>query len=162
MLSRLRAVLRTPLLAVLLACSAAACGGDDSVGPSGATLVKLSGDGLQGSAGETLYSTLYVLAADAQGLPLAGRTVTFAFTSGGGSVVTPQATTDASAIAQASVVLGPEIGIQVVSVDGRESWVTVVGVVGDVVTVWAARDCSEVRRCVAIADTKLIQIRNDR
>ena len=115
MLSRLRAVLRTPLLAVLLACSAAACGGDDSVGPSGATLVKLSGDGLQGSAGETLYSTLYVRAADAQGLPLAGRTVTFAFTSGGGSVVTPQATTDAFGIAQASVVLGPEIGVQVVS-----------------------------------------------
>src|SRR5215207_7306229 len=118
-LSRLRAVLRTPLLAALLTCSAVACGGDDSVGPSGATLTKFAGDEQDGSVGETLFMPLVVLAADAQGIPLSGQMVTFAVVSGGGTVTSSQVTTNLAGIAQTEFTLGPTFGTQTVSATMR-------------------------------------------
>ena len=120
MLSRLGAVLRTPVLAALLACSAAGCGGgDDPVGPSGAALTKFAGDEQDGSPGETLFMPLVVLAADAQGIPLSGQTVTFAAVSGGGSVTSSQVTTNLAGIAQTEFTLGPAFGTQTVSATMR-------------------------------------------
>jgi chitinase len=117
-LSRLRAVLHTPLLAALLVCSAA-CGSDDPVAPSGATLTKFAGDEQDGDVGETLFMPLVVLAADARGIPLSGQTVTFAVASGGGSVTSSQVTTNLAGVAQTEFTLGPASGTQTVSATMR-------------------------------------------
>ena len=121
MLFRLRAVLRTPLLAALLACSAAACGGggDGPIGPSGATLTKFAGDEQDGSPGETLFMPLVVVATDSRGMPVAGQTVTFAVQSGGGSVATAQVTTNMAGMAQTDFTLGAAFGTQAVSASMR-------------------------------------------
>ena len=119
MLSRLRAVLRTSLLAAVLACSAA-CGGNPA-SPSGARLTKLAGDGQQGSAGEPLYTPLMVRATDAQGGPLADEPVTFAVVNGGGSVTSTQVTTDPSGVAQTAFVLGPAPGTNTASATMRSA-----------------------------------------
>jgi len=117
MLSRLKTGRRLALLGMLTA--AVACGGDDSVGPSGATLTKFAGDEQDGSPGETLFMPLVVRAADAQGLPLSGQTVTFAVASGGGSVSSSQVTTNLAGFAEVEFTLGPALGTQTVSASMR-------------------------------------------
>ena len=80
-------------------------------GPA-ATVAPNGGSGQGGMAGTALPTSPSVVVRDAGGLPLAGRTVTFAVTGGGGSVTGATATTNASGVATVgSWVLGPQAGL---------------------------------------------------
>lgn len=71
-------------LSVLAVGALAACdGGTSAAPPAPAALQVVSGDGQQGTAGTMLENMLVVRVVDAQGRPLAGRTVSFAVTGGG-------------------------------------------------------------------------------
>jgi hypothetical protein len=116
----LRTLPRVALLASLLAASAASCGGGDGpAAPTGTTLIKFAGDEQDGSPGDTLFFPLVVRAADAQGAPVVGRTVTFAIETGGGSLTNAQAETDALGVAETTFILGPVGGVQTVSASMR-------------------------------------------
>jgi len=70
-------------------------------------VVKFSGDGQSAFSGTTLPNRLVVRVIDASGTALAGQTVTFAVTAGGGTVTPASAVTDSSGQASASLTLGP-------------------------------------------------------
>jgi len=79
-------------------------------GPA-ATVAANNGNNQGAMAGTALPVAPSVLVTDAGGAPLAGRTVTFAVTGGGGNVTGATAVTNASGIATAgSWVLGPSAG----------------------------------------------------
>lgn len=83
------------LLAVQLS-----CGGGDASGPAVAgTIAANSPTTLGGSTGATVQDRPSVIVRDQSGTPLAGVTVTFAVTSGGGSLTGASPVTDASGIA---------------------------------------------------------------
>lgn len=70
----------------------------------------VSGDAQSAPVGTVVPAALVVRVADANNNPVAGATVTFAVTSGGGSVDTPAATTDAGGRAQTRWTLGAQAG----------------------------------------------------
>ncbi|MBI4539705.1 MAG: Ig-like domain-containing protein [Gemmatimonadetes bacterium] len=78
-------------------------------GPA-AALVKVSGDGQEGRAGAALQSALVAAVQDRYGNGVAGETVTFTVTGGGGSVTPSSRQTDASGRASATWTLGPSLG----------------------------------------------------
>ncbi|HWA16175.1 MAG TPA: hypothetical protein VG817_07075, partial [Gemmatimonadales bacterium] len=88
----------------------------DSVGitvvPAPSSLAKSSGDGQTAAPGERLPNPLVVLVTGAGGAPVPGVTVSFAATTGGGTVDSATATTDANGLARSGVTLGQAAGVQ--------------------------------------------------
>ena len=74
------------------------------------TLSKISGDGQQGSVGQPLANPFVVEVQDQNGNPLAGTTVTFAVTAGGGTLSIATATSDANGQVRTTLTLGPMLG----------------------------------------------------
>ncbi len=121
---------RVLLWAVITNGLLAACGGGDLVLPGGGgpTAIRVvDGDGQSGSVGQPLTSPIIVEVTDAKAEPVEGATVEFALTSAGaGAEIVPStATTDATGRAQAHVLLGSKVGLQVgearVALDGATS-----------------------------------------
>jgi hypothetical protein len=73
-------------------------------------LSKISGDGQTAAAGEMLAAPLVVEVQDALGNPVAGVTVVFAISGGGGSVGSPVATTTADGRASTTFTTGTSAG----------------------------------------------------
>ncbi|HSU13637.1 leishmanolysin-related zinc metalloendopeptidase [Longimicrobium sp.] len=87
-----------------------------SVAQAVAAVQKTQGDAQSGSAGAALATQLRVKVVDSRGAGVAGQTVTFAVTSGGGSVNPATATTGADGTAATTWTLGPgNAGGQVVT-----------------------------------------------
>ena len=86
-------------------------------------LVKISGDDQSGTPGNALASPFVVEAQDEDGEPLAGHSVTFAVTAGGGSLSETSARTNANGRAQTTLTLGSAPGVNSVqaSVTGVDS-----------------------------------------
>ena len=74
------------------------------------TLEKVSGDEQAGPAGAALAEPLVVRVQDQNGAPLAGATVDFAVTAGGGTLSATTATTDANGRAATTLTLGSDPG----------------------------------------------------
>ena len=91
-----------------------------AVQPVPATLAAVSGSGQTGTVGKpaatTLAQPLVVRVTATDGLPVQGVAVSFAATSGSGSVAPAAATTDANGLAQTSWTLGTTVGAQTVTV----------------------------------------------
>jgi hypothetical protein len=79
------------------------------------SLAKVSGEPQTGAAGTALAQPLVVRVTDANGNPVAGTTVAFAVTSGGGTVTPTSAVTDAQGRASATLTLGVAAGAQTVT-----------------------------------------------
>lgn len=96
------------ILPVLAAAALAACdGGTVATLRTPAALEVVSGDGQEGTAGATLHRALSVRVVDDEGHPLAGYTVSFVVTSGGGEVEPGADVSGADGRASASWALGP-------------------------------------------------------
>ena len=80
-----------------------------------ATITVVSGSGQSGLASQTLAQPLVVEVKASDGVPVAGVTVTFAVTAGGGNLGTPSVTTDVNGRAQTAWTLGALVGAQSVS-----------------------------------------------
>jgi hypothetical protein len=103
-------------IAQLTATSGSATGSISvTVAQAAGTAVASSGNGQTGTVGQPLAQPLVVLVNDPGSHPAAGVTVTFAVTSGGGSVGTSTTTTNASGQAQTTWTLGSTSGTQQVS-----------------------------------------------
>ena len=74
-------------------------------------LEKVSGDNQSGTPGNALASPFVVEAQDEDGEPLAGHSVTFAVTAGGGSLSETSARTNANGRAQTTLTLGSALGV---------------------------------------------------
>ena len=74
------------------------------------TLQIISGDGQQGAPGATLAQPLVVEVRDQYGDPLADAAVTFAVTTGGGTLSVETTTTDDNGRAGTTLTLGPKLG----------------------------------------------------
>jgi hypothetical protein len=82
-----------------------------AIAGAGATVAMNAGHNQGAMVSTALPTSPSVIVRDGSGNPLAGRTVTFAVTAGGGSVTGPTATTDASGVATVgSWILGPIAG----------------------------------------------------
>ena len=86
------------------------------------TLSTISGNGQQGAPSEPLANPFVVEVQDQNGNPLAGVTVTFTVTAGGGTLTATTPTTDANGQARTTLTLGPILGTNSVqaSVEGIE------------------------------------------
>ena len=92
------------------------CGGDGGgTGPSPNSITKTAGDAQVAPAGTALPESLAVTVKDQSGAVLPGVSVTFAVTSGGGSVSPGSRVTDAAGIAKTRRTLGPGAGTQLVT-----------------------------------------------
>jgi plastocyanin len=92
------------------------CGGDGGgTGPSPNSITKTAGDLQVAPAGTALPESLAVTVKDQSGAVLPGVSVTFAVTSGGGSVSPGARVTDAAGIAKTRRTLGPSAGTQLVT-----------------------------------------------
>jgi hypothetical protein len=78
-------------------------------------LTAVSGNGQAGTAGRALTAPFVVSATDANGNGVAGASVTFVITGGGGALSIVQATTDAQGRASTILTLGPAAGINTVT-----------------------------------------------
>ena len=89
-------------------------------------LLKISGDNQNGASFVSLSQPFIVEAQDANGSPLAGISVTFAVTEGGGTLSTTITRTDTNGRAQSTLILGPNLGTNTVEVSaaGIESLAT--------------------------------------
>ena len=84
-------------------------------------MAKVSGDEQEAAAGAALSEPLVVVVRDQNNNPLAGAEVTFAVTSGGGTLSAPTATTDENGRAAGTLTLGlPGINTVIVSVAGLD------------------------------------------
>ena len=79
-------------------------------------LLKISGDNQKGAAFVSLAQPFVVEAQDANGSVLAGISVTFAITVGGGTLSVTSTTTDANGRAQTTLTLGSNLGTNAVKV----------------------------------------------
>lgn len=96
-----------------LAAGVVACGGDgNGPGPTPAQLVKSGGDLQVGSAGQALGTPLEVTVLDAAAAPVANVPVTWAASTGGGSVAPTSAMTGPDGKATTTRTLGPAAGTQ--------------------------------------------------
>jgi hypothetical protein len=86
-----------------------------AVAQAAAALSSFAGDAQSGSAGSALVSPLDVRATDSLGTPVAGLSVGFVVTQGGGSLSAASATTNASGDATTTWTLGTMAGPQLVS-----------------------------------------------
>ena len=89
-------------------------------------LLKISGDNQNGAAFTPLPQPFVIEAQDANGSALIGISVTFAVTSGGGTLSTTITRTDENGRAQSTLTLGPNLGTNTVEVSatGIEGTVT--------------------------------------
>lgn len=78
------------------------------------TVAKLSGDGQSAAVGKALASPFVVVVRDGLSAPMPGIVVTFAVTSGGGTLSTGSATTDAAGQAATTLTLGSSTGANTV------------------------------------------------
>ena len=85
-----------------------------NLGPHPRTLTKVPGRRQQGPAGTVLDQPFVVLVLDQYGDPLAGATVTFRVTAGGGTLSVTTATTDADGRAATTLTLGSRPGANTV------------------------------------------------
>ena len=83
--------------------------------PISQILAKLSGDLQQAAPGTRLAAPFVVSVLDQEGSPLAGATVTFAVTSGGGTLSATTVTSDRNGMAAATLTLGSDPGRNTVS-----------------------------------------------
>ena len=83
-------------------------------------IVLTSGDSQTGTAGSELAAPLVVTAEDAQGNPIAGVTVVFGVTDGGGSVSTDSVATDEQGQAQTTLTLGTTAGTNTVQASATD------------------------------------------
>jgi len=90
-------------------------GGDGGTGPTPNTIAVSAGNNQVGAAGTALPESLAVIVRDQAGAPLAGVTVTFTITAGGGSVSPASRVTNAAGIAKTRRTLGPNAGTQTVN-----------------------------------------------
>jgi uncharacterized protein YjdB len=95
-----------------------------------ASLSLVSGGNQSAAVGSQLPSPVVVRVADSLGSGVSGRPVTFAVATGGGSVGTPSATTDAAGLASSTWTLGSTAGAQTLTV-------TATGLTGSPLTVTA-------------------------
>ena len=79
-------------------------------------LLKISGDNQKGASFASLPNPLVVEAQDANGSALAGVSVTFAVTAGGGTLSIQTTTTDANGRAQTTLTLGSNLGTNTVEI----------------------------------------------
>ena len=79
-------------------------------------LLKISGDNQNGAAFTPLPQPFVIEAQDAKGSALAGVSVTFAVTAGGGTLSTTITRTDENGRAQSTLTLGPNLGTNTVKV----------------------------------------------
>ena len=86
-------------------------------------LTKVCGDDQEGTVGALLTEPLVVSVSDEGGAAMAGVVVSFAVTTGGGTLSSATATTDANGRAVTRLTLGSEVGTNMVSatVEGLES-----------------------------------------
>jgi plastocyanin len=103
-------------LVLLGALATVQCGGDGGTGPSPNSITKSAGDAQIAPAGTALPESLAVIVKDQSGAALPGVNVTFAVTSGGGTVSPASRATNALGIAKTSRTLGPNAGTQIVTV----------------------------------------------
>ena len=89
-------------------------------------LLKISGDNQKGASFASLSQPLIVEAQDANGSALAGISVTFTVSAGGGTLSTQSTLTDENGRAQTTLILGPNLGTNTVEVSaaGIESKAT--------------------------------------
>ena len=87
-------------------------GGNGGTGPTASTITASAGNNQVAPAGSALPESLAAIVRDQAGAPLAGVTVNFAVTAGGGSVSPASRQTDASGIARTRRTLGPNAGTQ--------------------------------------------------
>jgi adhesin/invasin len=91
-------------------------GGGGGTGPMPNTIaVSGAGNNQVGAAGTALPESLAVIVRDQAGAPLAGVTISFTITAGGGSVSPASRATDATGIAKTRRTLGPNAGTQTVN-----------------------------------------------
>jgi len=90
-------------------------GGGGGTGPAPGSIVVSAGNNQVGAAGTALAESLAAIVRDQGGAPLAGVTVTFTITLGGGSVSPASRVTDAAGIAKTRRTLGPNAGTQTVN-----------------------------------------------
>ena len=85
-------------------------------------LVKVSGDNQSGTPGNALAAPFVVEVQDEDGEPIAGHSVTFSVTAGGGSLSETSATADEDGRAETTLTLGSERGVNSVqaSVSGAD------------------------------------------
>lgn len=103
-------------LALLAAGVLAGC--SDSTQPpdrQATTIAELDGNSQQGLAASTLSAPLRVEVKDASGQPVAGVTVSWSVSAGGGSVMPASSTSDGSGVAATTFTLGPVAGVQTVT-----------------------------------------------
>ena len=79
-------------------------------------LLKISGDNQKGASFASLSQPFVVEAQDENGSALAGISVTFTVTAGGGTLSTTITTTDENGRAQSTLILGPNLGTNTVKV----------------------------------------------
>ena len=96
---------------------------DDQAHPA---LLKISGDNQNGASFVSLSQPFVIEAQDANGSALAGLSVRFAVTAGGGTLSTTITRTDENGRAQSTLTLGPNVGTNTVEVSatGIEGTVT--------------------------------------
>jgi alpha-tubulin suppressor-like RCC1 family protein len=102
------------VLSVIGLAAVVGCGSGDPIGPdqpSGvAAMVLVSGNGQNAPVSTTLGQDFVVRVNDQTGSPVAGATVSWSVTSGGGSIAPTTDVTDASGLSQARLTLGPNDG----------------------------------------------------
>ena len=79
------------------------------------SLTKVSGEGQEGPAGATLAAPFVVAVLDEDGAAIAGASVTFSVTAGGGTLSSATATTDANGRARSTLTLGSQPGTNTVT-----------------------------------------------
>lgn len=95
-----------------------ACGGTDQAAPVPASLTIVSGDGQSAVVGTLLGTSLTVRVVDDMGDPVAGFSVSWSATSGGGSVSQTPTSTAANGQASTEWTLGGTAGVQTVTASG--------------------------------------------
>ncbi len=115
-MNRHAVVLRSAALGLGLILSVGGCGSEAMTGPApvnpgpAGRLVKLSGDNQAGAPGATLALPYEALVTDQFGNPIAGTTVEWTVTLGGGAVATSSAVANAQGVASNTHTLGSAVG----------------------------------------------------
>lgn len=112
---RLRSLVLGTLSVALAACSNTDNGNNSGGNPTPFAVAIFNGNQQTSIAGATLATPLTVTVTDAAGAPVAGATVTWFVTGGGGSVAPTTSTTDANGRANTVFTLGATVGNQTVS-----------------------------------------------
>ncbi|MFL5403947.1 MAG: Ig-like domain-containing protein [Gemmatimonadales bacterium] len=105
--------IRRVLPIAIFAAAVGSCSGGDPVSPSAGVptaLVSVSGDGQAAPVSTALAQDFVVRVDDNAGNPVAGVTVTWAVTAGGGSIAPASDPTDASGLSQARLTVGSAAG----------------------------------------------------